>query len=422
LSLYPIRIVGVFRSAFASGGLDADPSIAPCYVVAFMARTEIETKFAHALGRIGEEKIAPGLLQGLGIIDLRNLNDFHPNHPWADYVGKRNGEWVAVAVRTRVNWQKPSNGSAPRLRTGFGGAGFHKAEKAVRLIRSYYGLSETVEVRLLWLAIAIDIDNTYEAYWGPIAEMRLREDGSRHLTIRMDEAARDRYTRDGRRIAWREPCVAPWEQFPDEWACPARHHYLNVSSQLTREERIEAAVRAVSSGLVRRTVFKTSREPLVVTGEAHGRRVEPACLFLPQAREESPVQALPAKSGARYEKAIESQHDLEPLLGACRNPAEEEFFRKGLRQGQPTTEVGLSYWVEGRSRWCVDICQEWARVVQKGRFADDEAFWRSRVSEPRTVGTKRSGSYLIFRLVTRTDFAVFERFAAQEAAGIVWRR
>jgi hypothetical protein len=386
-----------------------------------MARTAIETKFAHALGRIGEEKIAPSLLRRVGITDLRNLNEFHPNHPWADYAGKLDEGWVAVAVRTRVNWQKPSNRTAPKLRAGFGGAGFHKADKAVRMIRTYYRMPETADVRLYWLAIAIDIDNTYEAYWGPIAEMRPRDDGNHHFTIRMDKAARDQYARNGRRIAWRDPCEVPWEQFPDEWACPARRHYLDLPSQLTREERIEAAIRAVVSGPGRRVLFETRRQPLDVVGEIHGCGAERTCLRLPSTGEKSPVQSLPANRASR-ETAMEVKHDLEPLLCKCGNSAEEEFFRKNLRQGQRTTEVGLSYWFEGRSRWCVDIYQEWAHVVQKGRFANDEEFWRSRVFEPRKVGTKRSGAFLVFRLVTRDDFVTFERFIAQEAARIVWQR
>jgi hypothetical protein len=397
-----------------------------------MARTQIETKFAQALGRIGEEQIAIDLLPKMGVTEFWNLNRGHNNHPWADYGGYRNGECVAIAVRTRVNWQKPPrNGSSPRLRDGFGGAGQRKADKACRLIRSDLGLPEAASIHLLWLAIAVDLDNTYEAYWGYREEMRPRANGDDHLTIRMKATDRAGYANQGRRLAWRQPCVIPWEEFPDEWACPARARYLMLNSDWDRDRRIDAAIRGIApiTGHPPRLRHPKDSIPhldcLAVTGSnAPGGDLPNAVTSLscPKDVHEQQVASVFVQRDSARANTTVVQQSIESLLESCANLDEKEFFRSRLAQGQPTTEIGLKYCVSGRSRWCVDIHQKWARVVQKGRFAGDEDFWRLCLSAlaREFVGTKRSGKYLTFRLIAATDFASFQNVIDNESASFRW--
>jgi hypothetical protein len=170
-----------------------------------MARSKGEVPFSHRLGSIGENDVAPSLLKILGVVGFSNLNERYMNHPWADYIGKLEGERVAIAVRTRVNWEKTGPGKRPKLKSGMGGSGNLKAEACIRMIRKHEGLAETTNIGLLWLAIAVDLDNTCEAYWGKIDEMRVRPKNNDHLTIWMKPAYRERYTIEGRRLAWRKP-------------------------------------------------------------------------------------------------------------------------------------------------------------------------------------------------------------------------
>ena len=209
-----------------------------------MARTRNETEFARMLGQAGE-LLAPDLLNRLSITDIENLNQIHMNHPWADFAGRLNGEWVLVAVRTRLNWRKPLPPGVARTSYGFNGAGPRKAKLAADMFRSSRGLDESTPIRLLWLAIAIDLDNTYEAYWGDVSEMRLipRKTGDHGLRIRMAAEDRAKYVGEGRRLARREPVEIHWDKFPDEWAFAAREQYLRLDAIENRELRVEEAVR-----------------------------------------------------------------------------------------------------------------------------------------------------------------------------------
>ncbi len=177
--------------------------------------------------------------------NCQNLNKLKVNHPWADYTGTLEGKTVAVAVRTRLNWQKPRGLAKSRINGRFDGAGARKAEKAIRLIRPDSGLEEVEDVTLLWLAIAVDLDNTYEAYWGHCDEMSvIKRKNDNGLSIRMELSDRTRYLKEGRRLCWRNSCDIPWIDHPDEWASVARAHYLELVNIPDREQRIETAIRA----------------------------------------------------------------------------------------------------------------------------------------------------------------------------------
>lgn len=214
-----------------------------------MARTSIESEFARALGRIGENEIAPALLLNAGMTECRNLNLTRMHFPWADYVGRLNGEWVAIAVRTRFNWTKPRP-RVPSFQTrGFNGAGARLATKAVEMIRAHLAIPPLTPIRLLWLAIVVDLDDTFEAYWGDYAEMRTikRATGDHRLRILMAPTDRARYAREGRCLAFRKRCGVsiPWESYPDEWACPAHKRYRLLDEIPDRDERIRTAIGGV---------------------------------------------------------------------------------------------------------------------------------------------------------------------------------
>lgn len=200
-----------------------------------MARTKEEFEFAQMIGTLGERSIAPPLLAGLGIADVRNLNDHRCDHPFADLIGRVNGNYIAVAVRTRVTWEKPRSGAPPRRNGSFNGAGALKIEKARDLIAKDY-LIGSGNVIFRWLAIAFDLDDTYEAYWGFPEEMT--PVGPTRLGIPMTQAARERYVLSGRRLAWRERWVVPWAKYPGNWTFQARQRWEDLQSITDANERL----------------------------------------------------------------------------------------------------------------------------------------------------------------------------------------
>ena len=65
-------------------------------------------KGTKALVEYGERYLAPNLLKRIGLQHLFDLNqELQPNFPWADFCGKKEGQWWMVNVKTRVKREKP---------------------------------------------------------------------------------------------------------------------------------------------------------------------------------------------------------------------------------------------------------------------------------------------------------------------------
>lgn len=216
-----------------------------------------KNRFSDALWQIGEIEIAPTLLQHLCDegTSPSNLNELRSNHPWADRGLWRHKLRNIVAVRSRFCYEKPQRADLqkhdfrPRYNASFNGSGEDALRKAVRFVRSQHRLGEDVPVGALWLSIAVDLDGTYDAYWGDVTEMRVirRADQNQQtgLAIPMNKRAIKRYVDDGRRLADRQPHEFPWD-LDDHWACLARRRWLRLVHVANREERIRLAILAAA--------------------------------------------------------------------------------------------------------------------------------------------------------------------------------
>ena len=58
-------------------------------------------------------------------------------------------------------------------------------------------------------------------------------------------------------------------------------------------------------------------------------------------------------------------------------------------------------------------------MIQRGRFANDEAFWREHLST-RKVGFLVEARHLSFDLYTRQDFKFFQDTMERDVAGCRW--
>jgi hypothetical protein len=366
-----------------------------CHNESSMSRTPEETEFARMLGRTGE-LLAPRLLARIGMTDVRDLNQDHTNHPWADFAGRLNDDWALVAVRTRLNWVKPRRIGVALTSYGFNGAGARKAKLAADMFRLSNDMEKDERIRHLWLAIAVDLDNTYEAYWGDVSEMRVipRQTGDHGYRIRMAPEDRARYTSEGRRLACHEPIEIQWDDFPGEWAYTARQAYLSLESITDRDRRIEEAVKmhlgSADTNLSK--VAECSEEITTLSGELST-----------------------AASEATAEQNGRNSATLERALSKCTNPAIAAFVQQRLgdtSQGRMKRALSYSCLGHNGSRtvvgWYLTLFDRHARVRQLGRFSGDEQFWRICVSNPDSVHPLDGGNHLCFNLSTAGDCRVFQ--------------
>jgi len=243
-----------------------------------MARSSEEIAFSREVGRICEEKVAPLLLAQLCDLGSKpiNLNEvIRPNHKWADWAIYRNHVLHIVAVRGRIRWEKPQrahfrkHGFEPRPNGGFNGQGERLRQQAVESVREKLKLSVNAPIESMWLSVPVDIDGTYDAYWGPATEMReiTRSDNQREpgLAVPMSPADVDRYTRDNRKLADRQPHEIPW-QMGGHWACKAREHWLQLNDISNRDERILCAIRAAANQLLNVSVATATSDDAKARG------------------------------------------------------------------------------------------------------------------------------------------------------------
>lgn len=99
------------------------------------------------------------------------------------------------------------------------------------------------------------------------------------------------------------------------------------------------------------------------------------------------------------------------------NEALKKFVEKELEKGTERylRRRGFHYRVDGERRWSIESRNKHAYVWQRGRFQDDGAFWREKISDPASVSAVKDGRALSFRLHTEEDFSTFRR-AIDEAS------
>jgi hypothetical protein len=96
-------------------------------------------------------------------------------------------------------------------------------------------------------------------------------------------------------------------------------------------------------------------------------------------------------------------------IAAIENPAVAGFFRRELEQGHdgPWRSRVLRFHIADRPRFSMKARQKNAYVWQRGRFAEDVAFWTKRLSDGADVTPVENGQALRFFLSTDEDFGQF---------------
>ncbi len=99
-----------------------------------------------------------------------------------------------------------------------------------------------------------------------------------------------------------------------------------------------------------------------------------------------------------------------------------EFLRQRLsdpKQELNKSNRALFYRASGTVRFIARARKSWVHVIQIGRFANDEAFWRDHLSN-KWVGFRRNANDLGFSLNTKEDFKFFQDTMEQKIAGLHW--
>ncbi len=175
-------------------------------------------KGTKALGEYGERYLAPKLLERIGLQQLVDLNQkLQFNFPWADFCGKKEGQWWMVNVKTRVKWEK-SGGVNQSYNTST--QALEKYNNAMDILKQ----NNFVDCKAMWLAIAMEVDQTYEAYWGEAEEMRNFKNYEKPYIswgIPMGKKSTIKYRAEKRIVADREPHDFDWLRYPDNWTYEA---------------------------------------------------------------------------------------------------------------------------------------------------------------------------------------------------------
>jgi hypothetical protein len=113
---------------------------------------------------------------------------------------------------------------------------------------------------------------------------------------------------------------------------------------------------------------------------------------------------------------------LEIRLAECTNPAEIAFLQDRLldpSQVKDKNQHRLLYRVGGKVRFKLSPRSTYARVVQKGRFVEDESFWKKHLSNPE-IGIRGSGKDVSFSLHSEDDFRFFQSAMQDDLPKLQW--
>jgi hypothetical protein len=138
-----------------------------------------------ALEEYGELHLAPTVLEHVfGFSTVKNLNqELAENFPWADFYATRAERSYIISVKT-----------GPRS-TSFLGSSADELATALSRVKAA-GLGNTEP---LWLALVLDADRTFDAYWGYLDEMYpTRLDSSGALAIDLTDSKLAFYEQQGR--------------------------------------------------------------------------------------------------------------------------------------------------------------------------------------------------------------------------------
>lgn len=127
-----------------------------------------------------------------------------------------------------------------------------------------------------------------------------------------------------------------------------------------------------------------------------------------------PEIATLTRGGERTTVARSEPTDWQTALSTVANADVRQFFTSELAHGQENRMRyrELVYRIDGKRRYWVTCRTDYGYVRQKGRFADDEAYWGGLISKPSSIGKRhwqQGGASLRFHLATAADFAAFKK-------------
>jgi len=114
--------------------------------------------------------------------------------------------------------------------------------------------------------------------------------------------------------------------------------------------------------------------------------------------------------------------DWDEALAKVENEDLRKFAQEELESGRESylRKRTFHYRIDGKRRLTISCRKKAAYVWQRGRFEDDEEFWRSRLEDPTSVKAVKSGSALSFNLNTASELQAFRRAATHELQGSEW--
>lgn len=113
---------------------------------------------------------------------------------------------------------------------------------------------------------------------------------------------------------------------------------------------------------------------------------------------------------------------LQDRLEQTTDEAEGEFLKERLsdpKQELNRSKRALLYRVSGKVRFMLRARRSHVHVIQRGRFADDEKFWREHLTAHK-VGFRRNSNDLGFVLSSREDYKFFQNTMEQKIAEFHW--
>jgi hypothetical protein len=139
-----------------------------------------------------------------------------------------------------------------------------------------------------------------------------------------------------------------------------------------------------------------------------------------------PAPALGEQASARARSTQASRPlkwaDWGEALAGIENDALREYAHAQIESGREhyLRRRGLHYRLGGKRRWSLSCRRKAAYVWQRGRFENDEEYWRQRLSEPESVRPVKAGTALSFQLLSSGDLKEFHSSATSDLARTSW--
>ena len=114
--------------------------------------------------------------------------------------------------------------------------------------------------------------------------------------------------------------------------------------------------------------------------------------------------------------------DWKTAMENVTNPAIVDFFIEQIDAGRESylRKRVIHYRTNGKRRWFVAARQKNAYAWQQGRFENDVAFWRDRLSDADRIKPVKNDKCLRMFLETKNDLTAFHQAASTELQSINW--